>query len=180
MHSGRKIDACAPRIEAIWMGDIAAQLSKIALYNGATHCFFSEAHHAVIVADELAKGEGPLGALYGLLHDAHLTVRTANDGERQAVARAIYESIDLDWPVPDTINRALLHVHAKVVLAEIQQLATGWGDIVGVMLREGITPIRMVIKPMTWDRAQDRFIERLRGYAVAANLRPAPALEGLL
>lgn len=179
MSSGRQIDPRAPRANMVWMGDVAEHLAKMCIYNGGAHCFCSEAQHAVTVADEMAKVTDALGGLYGLLHDAHLAVRTQDDAQREGVMAAIFDALHLDWPMPEAINRALIIVHERVVLAEIQQL-TRWGDVALTMLREGIAPARIAIKPLAWDRALDKYNERLRGYAVAANLRPVPALEGIL
>lgn len=180
MQSGRQIDPRAPRPNMVWMGDVAAHLAKICILNGAPGCFCSEAQHAVHVADEMAKVTGALGGIYGLLHDAHLVVKTEDDAQRQSVMAAICEALDIDWPIPAPINRALLQIHSRVLLAEIRQLTPGWESIARTMEREGILEARISIRALSWDRAMDRFNERLRGYAVAANLRPVAALEGIL
>jgi hypothetical protein len=179
MFSGVRVDPAYPDPRKITMRDIAAHLSKLCLYNGATRVFYSEAQHAVIVATQMAQVEGPLAALYGLLHDACKAIPTDSEVNRANVARAVLEAMDLDWPTPPAITRALLHVHARVALAEMRQLLTGWDDAAKRMSDAGVVPAPLVIKPVSWDRAHDQFLDALRSHAVAAQVRHLPAMEGI-
>jgi hypothetical protein len=180
MHSGRQIDAAMPQPGAIWLRDIGVHLAKLCKFNGGTHAFYSEAQHATLVAAEMARHEGPLAGLYGLLHDAPLAIETCRVEDRDALSQAIVESVDLDWPLAPPFARALLHAHARVHLAEMKQLLTGWDGVIAALEREGVTAAAVIIRPLSWDRALDKFIDAVRGYAVAASIRPTPALWGIL
>jgi hypothetical protein len=179
MHSGTHIDVFRPQVATIRLKDIAAHLAKLCTYNGATNSFYSEAQHACIVADHLAREEGPLAALYGLLHDAALAFDVPEPAQRCRLNVAVLEACDLDTRIPDTIIKALIHTHAKVVLSEMRQLLAGRESAIAAMERGGITPLRIVIRPITWDRAMDRFIDALRGYVIAAGIRPMPSFGDL-
>ena len=179
MRSGRKFNAKAPHPRMVFFGDIAAHLSKICMFNGAPDVFYSAAQHGIIVATEIAKIDGPLGALYGLLHNADRAVICSDELTRANVSRVIHEALDLDWPAPEATMRALAQVEARVDLSERLQLLRGWTETTGPALRAGVWPLRSIIKPMTWDRALDRWIETLRGFALAASIPNLPSLGDL-
>ncbi len=180
MHSGRKVDVAAPHPSMFSMRDIAAHLAKQCMYAGATQLFYSRAQRGVIAAGMMASLEGPIGALYGLLQNAHFAVDTADELSAAKVARAIHEAIDLDWPPPETITKALAQVLDRLELGEITQLMTGWSDRADELRRRHVIPLRTTIRPMTWDRAMDRWMEALTVHAVAANIPHLPALGEIL
>lgn len=181
MLSGARIDTARPRPSDIRMRDIAAHLAKRCMYHGATHNFYSEAQHAAILAAEVAKIAGEQAALYALLHAADDAVWMPDArAHGESMRRAIHEAIDLDWPVPVATARTIAQLHARLELAEMQQLLTGWDQQARALLLAGSWPLSKIIKPLPWDRALDQFIDALRGYAVRAGIRPCPALVDIL
>jgi len=180
MSSGRTFDVAKPHPSMVHFADLGAHLAKLCRFHGAPAQFYSEAQHAVIVAGEAAKLDGPLAALYGLLHNADRAFDCGDELTRANVRRVIHEALDLDWPAPGAILKAVAQVHARVDLSEKQQLLAGRQGEADQAIRAGIWPLRFIIKPLTWDRALDRWIETLRSNAIAANIPHLASLAGLL
>lgn len=180
MLSGRKFNSAAPHPSMVSFADIGAHLAKICMHNGAPAQFYSAAQHAVIVAQEVSKIDGPLGALYGLLNNAHLAVECGDELTRARVKQAIHEALDLDWPAPKTTTKAIAQAFARVDLAEKMQLLVGRQAETDKALKAGVLPLRGIIKPLPWDRALDKWIDTLRGHAVAACIPHMPSLGGVL
>lgn len=180
MLSGRTFNAAAPHPSMVRFADIGGQLAKINMHFGATAQFYSAAQHAILVAQEMSKVDGPLGALYGLLHNADMAVECRDELTRAKVKQAIHEALDLDWPAPKATVKALTQVHARVDLSEKQQLMTGRQVETERLIKAGVWPLRFIIKPLTWDRAADKWFDALRGYAIAASIPHMPSLGGVL
>jgi hypothetical protein len=179
MRSGLRISIAAPSPNMVNPRDLAEHLSKLCAHNGATYSFYSEAQHACIVAAELALLEGPLPALYGLLHNADLAVCPGLlPMDRSKVMRAIHEAFDLDWPIPIGIHIPLNKVHERVTLTEMRDLLAGRDDEIARMRSMGIQPLSKTIRPMAWDKATDKFLAELQIYTTMAGLPPI-ALRGL-
>jgi len=71
-YSGRQLDLDEVTVDAIFIEDIAAALSKICRFGAQTRQFYSVAQHALLVRDILVGDLGrPDLALYGLHHDSH-------------------------------------------------------------------------------------------------------------
>ena len=72
LESGAMVDLARPNPATITIRDIAAGLSKINRFAGATALPYSVAQHCCVVARILRDGGAGLETeLYGLLHDAH-------------------------------------------------------------------------------------------------------------
>lgn len=181
--SGRLVHLGAMAREDIGIRDIAASLSKLCRFSGATRTFYSVAQHSVLVADMLY--DDPIAACYGLLHDAHeayvgditrplrvlietmagedLVSHICNDAQR-----AIHSSLGLAWPVP-------ISIAAKVRHADDVALATEFRD-----LMEGDPPVglptawpRAITRTLSWDKAEDQFMDRFNALLPAARAAAA-------
>ncbi|MBN9568742.1 MAG: hypothetical protein J0H79_14170 [Alphaproteobacteria bacterium] len=180
MRSGARIVRAAPRVEAIRATDIAEHLAKQVMYGGATWGYYSKAQHAILVATEIAREEGALGAFYALLKDATDAFGAELPRERNPIIRAVYHAFDLDAPMPKPVQAALLVATANVALTERRQLLTGCDDEVSALEAQGAKPLRGMIRPLAWDRAMDRYIDALRINAAAAQLdQRRPVWEGI-
>lgn len=70
-YSGGMFWPLDPRAEDVKIEDIAHALSNKCRYNGHCSRFYSVAEHSVHIAEWLYKqGQGPVVALWGLMHDA--------------------------------------------------------------------------------------------------------------
>ena len=178
-HSGRRIIPGAPASSAVFAADLAEHLSKHSMYRGATRGLYTEAQHCAIVAGELAREQGAEAALYGLLHDAD---RAYSDWPVHAapLKAAIHRAFGLDWPMPASVAAALARIHAGVELTELRQLCAGCAPEIERLERAGAVPLKSLIRPLGWDRAQDRFVEALRCYAKLALPRDLDVFGGIV
>jgi hypothetical protein len=87
LYSGAAFDPSAPDASAIDLGSIAQALSCVCRYGG--HCeYFSDAEHAVLVANKLRKINAPLSIQFaGLHHDNHEGID--GFGDIQAPAKSL-------------------------------------------------------------------------------------------
>ncbi len=167
-RSGHKINIGAPRKDLILARDIAEQLAKMPMYRGACLYDYKIAHHSVLVAKELARTDGPLAAMYALLHHAYLTYL---DNPQPSFMTVLHGAFDLDWPAPVEVQTAFRVAHDTVEMTELRHLCAGREIDVAAFERKNVKPLRGgLIKPLPWDRAMDRFTEALRVNAVAADL----------
>jgi hypothetical protein len=174
MSAAAKVAFPAPPIR---FADIAARLAKRCMYDGATQSFYSEAQHAVILASEAVRIGGPLAGLYGLLRMAHRAMPMISP---EFANGFIHAAIDLDWPAPLDTTRLLDAITARLELAELQQMVPGADAEIARRMAAGTTPLRRLLKPLSWDRAQDQFSGQLRALAVQALLPATPAMAGIL
>lgn len=169
--SGRRWYLLDPRPGDVHFRDIASHLAKICRFVGATGPFYSVAQHSLFVAAQLPPG---LRA-YGLLHDAHeayladisspfkKALRALGGGEALAalVSRAdaaIHEAAGLQWPPPPDVAEA---VHQ----ADLRAFATEWRDVGPSPNEPAPVPCRALgtrIRPQTWPKAEEAFVEELR------------------
>jgi hypothetical protein len=178
--SGATVDVEKPHPSMISARDIAQHLAKQCMYYGAPHSFYSVAQHSCVVAAELARTEGPLSAIYGLLHHADQAFAVLGELSRANLDRAIHEAFDLDWPAPIAITKAMNAVHHQVEFAELRHLLAGRQARIRELEAEGVLPLKGVIRPVAWDKALDRFLAELRIYATMANIPNMPAFGGIL
>lgn len=180
MRSGAQVSMEAPEPRMISARDLAEHMAKLCVHNGATYTFYSHAQHASILAHELALMDGPLAALYGLLHAAHKAVRLdMMPLTRSKVCRAIHEAFDLDWPVPNSIQVMMGLAHDRVEITEMRDLLQGRDEEIAAMARRGVQPLRVTIRALAWDKAHDRFLSDLRSFSTMAGLPNLPALGDL-
>jgi hypothetical protein len=182
---GIRIDLDAPDPGMIFAVDIAEGLSNITRWNGATRpSAFSTAQHSVLVADEMYRIDGPLAALYGLLHDGHeyiigdvsrtteawVRCGTALDAGRFKLDRAIHASFDLDWPPPASIARLLDRAHDSVVLAEMRDLCRGREPEIAMLEARNVTRIKTIIRPRALPITCELWLARCETYSAAAGI----------
>lgn len=180
MCSGSRVDIDQPHPRMIRARDIAQHLAKQCMYGGATQSFYSVAQHSCVVAQELARADGPLSALYGMLHHAPDAVASLAELPRAKLDRAIHEAFDLDWPAPIQITAAMAAAHKRVELAEARQLLAGRDLRIAELESQGVMPIKSPIRPIAWDKALDRYLAELRIYATMANIPQMPAFGDIL
>lgn len=169
--SGRSWRLLDPSPADVDFRDIAAHLARLCRFVGAGHTFYSVAQHSVLVASQLP----PNMRLYGLLHDAHeayladisspfkTALRALGGGEALAalVSRAdaaIHEAAGLQWPPPADVAEA---VHQ----ADLRAFATEWRDVGPSPNEPAPVPCRALgtrIRPQTWPKAEEAFVEELR------------------
>jgi hypothetical protein len=184
MRSGARLDASAPQIERLKIGDISEGLAKINRWTGSTVAPYSVAQHSLLVAEDMYREDGAQAALYGLLHDAHealigdITVTTEQaldlilPGAAGAIAtlkdgidRMIHLRLDLDWPMPAPIRNGFAISHARVAASEARDLLIGCDD-----LCTGETLKRKIV-PLGWTRADADWQAMLSRYAALCGLR---------
>jgi hypothetical protein len=176
-RSGRRLNLAGPRKDMVTVEDIAEHLAKQPMYLGGTWGFYSVAQHSVLVASEVARTEGPLAALYALLH--HAGEAYARD-PRTSFVRFLHGAFDLDWPQPKPFIQAIAHAHDCVELTERRQLMNNCGAEIAMLEARGAKSLRGMIKPIGWDRALKPYLDALRVNAVAAQLPKLPVWGALL
>lgn len=170
-QSGRGLDLLSPDPGQITIRDIASHLAKICRFSGACRTFYSVAQHSVLVAT-LLRDRGPLTALYGLLHDAHEAylgdiTRPAREalgalGEgampfqwlEERLDAAVHAAIGIAWPLDPSTRRTIGEADMRALATEKRDLMPDEPDWPGLP-----APWRAVIKPMSWERAEQRFCE---------------------
>lgn len=183
---GFRLDLLAPDPRLIFAVDIAEQLAKINRWSGATTAPFSVAQHCLLVAAEMARLDGPLAGLYGLMHDAHepyigdITITTENALElgprlltlRDRLDAAIAAAFDLDWPMSGELKGLLDLAHERVVLTERRDLMIGQDDFLRAATEAGIRPLPSRIIPFsTWTRADAEWRGMLERFMALAGIR---------
>jgi hypothetical protein len=177
MHSasGRRVPLVNTPVEAISIRDIAAHLSKICRFAGATQVFYSVAQHSVLVSNLMAE-YGPHAQMYGLLHDAHeayigdipqpvkdLLNRSLGLGGEWLplydltgdLDRAIHTRAGLVWPPQPATCKAIRHADLRALATEKRDLMAegpSWGADLPA-------PWRASIKPQNWLKAEEKFLE---------------------
>jgi|SRR5262245_1760859 len=200
-RSGTLVDLMSPRPAMILAADISEGLAKINRWAGASSHPFSVAQHSIEVAHALEKTDGPLAALYGLLHDAQEYVtgdvleptrgaieRVAGPafggaltGLRDKLDSVIHRALDLDWPRPDTIERAFVIAHARVVAAEVRDLLPSTIPRTAFVSDGAATaePVQHKLRPFpTWVHADAAFRHALAAYVSACCIKRTRAFAG--
>lgn len=196
-RSGTLVDLLRPEPALIFAADIAEALAKVNRWAGATSSPLAVAQHSLCVAREMEAADGPLAALYGLLHDAHEFVigdvlestrlalnkiigsqfSDALDDLRERVDLAIHRAFDLDWPRPEPVERLLVIAHARVVATEIRDFLPG-----KLKRSQFVTdaaanaaPLKYKLAPVDWIRADAEFKDALARYVTACGIKQTQA-----
>ena len=180
--SGLRVSLLNPHPQVITIRDIAHHLATTNRFCGAARVPISVAQHSVHVAELLERsGAGPRLALLGLLHDGHEAYLhdiatpakraifgpedvTAYDYRCRIFDEAIRLSLGLEAP-SDAEAQAVKHM-------DHVSFATEWRDL---MPEEEPCPIdarpdSRRIKPLAWDKAEDKFFTTYERLALAAGL----------
>lgn len=193
--SGRAVTLSRPAPDAISIRDIAAHLSKICRFAGATSTFYSVAQHSVLVAQLLA-AHGPAAQMYGLLHDAHeayigdipqpvknlLNLALGMGAEWTplydlwtGLDATIHERAGLAWPIGANTRAAIRHADLRALATERRDLLADarpgtpeWDDLP--------EPARAAIKPWPWAKAEEKFLETYDELAILNGLPSFGAL----
>lgn len=184
--SGREVNLLGPQPEDINWYDIAEALAKQARFNGHTpNACYSVAQHCVLVADALP----PAHRLAGLLHDAQeaymgditrpvkeaMKALKCDYGLRRIadlLDEAIFAAAGLTWP-PSIATMDAVHAMDRRLLAT---------ELRDVMAPEfGATPSAFVplpirIKPWSWPKAAEQWLDRFYRYRSEINPTVAGAL----
>lgn len=191
--TGKMIDLLDPKAGDIDFAVIAEHLSKANRYCGATRgIVYSVAEHSVRCADAaLLKGDGNLAA-YLLCHDMHEAflgddttpkkralahiaetqfgalaghIRQSFDALTDRLDVAIHEAAGLSWPPNSGLQAAIKRFDTIM-------LATEWRDLMQCELPYdfGVPPLPHPIAPMSWQAAEQAFLDRCRALL--------PALRG--
>lgn len=197
--SGLFVDLLAPEPSRILAADIAEGLAKLNRWTGSTPgAAFSVAQHSLVVAELMAREDGALAGLYGLLHDAHeyligdlpeptrAALSACSGGEFDALLaalrgrldRAIHAAFGVDFPRAPGMDALLAECHARVKATEVRDLlsdAFAASDFAedGEALAE---PLKVKLVPFnSWVTAESRFKAGLRIYHAQAGIRRTPA-----
>jgi 5'-nucleotidase len=197
-RSGYFIDLLAPDPDRIVVRDISEGLAKINRWSGSTSSPISVAQHSLLLADLMMKEDGPLAALYGLLHDAHeYVIGDITEPTRIALERligpelddclhrircgldiAIHSALELDWPRSRAIDQLLNACHARVVATEIRDLHADNFEAADFATEEMriAAPLKLKIVPFfTWIKCESAFREALGRYHAQAGIRKTRA-----
>lgn len=186
--SGQRLNLLVAPTAHILAADIAEHLARINRWSGAAP--FSVATHSCYVAGEMARADGPLAAVYGLLHDAHEYVlgditesavsalahhepriRHAIEALKQSLDRTIHDAFGLDWPRPDTIERVLNFAHDRVVMSEFRDLLHRCDDHLRAYAARGVKPLEARLRTVaSWADAADRWLSDLNKYSALSGL----------
>lgn len=174
--SGRAVPLVRTPAVAISVRDIAAHLSKICRFAGATRVFYSVAQHSVLVSTLMAE-HGPAGRLYGLLHDAHeayvgdipqpvkhlLNHALGLGGEWLPLSdlvsdldAAIHAAAGLAWPPSPAMRKAIDHADMRAVATERRDLIADCPMWTNADLPP---PWRAAIRPQAWLKAEEKFLD---------------------
>jgi hypothetical protein len=183
LSSGKAFDLLQQDHRQVDIRDIANHLAKTTRFGGATRreYFYSVAQHSVHVAEALKK-HPPLVQLLGLLHDAH----EAYIGDQITPCKKVFEGFDvynaradIETVIQRTIHRALRlperpsqHFLDLIQVADMAVLATEVRDICADSERTWTTltepPLKKPIVPWTWQRAEEKFLQKFNDLSVAA------------
>lgn len=188
--SGAQIDLLAATSKLIRVSDISEGLAKLNRWTGATSWPLSVAEHSVLVGAHMAKVQGPLAGLYGLLHDAHeyligdLTEPTARALEhvvgpsfavslallRERLDAEIHRAFGIGWPRPPGVQNLFVVCHRRVTATEVRDLlastAKDFARYIG-----NAPPLPTVLVPCrTWVQAEAKFKDALSLYLEQAGL----------
>lgn len=181
-QSGLRVSLLNPHPQVIAIRDIAHHLALTNRFCGATLFPYSVAQHSVIVAELLEKtGAAPRLALLGLLHDAHEAYLhdLTTPAKRALFGADAINNYDYRCRVFDTAIRESIglteptEIEADAVAAmDLIVFATEWRDL---MPDESpcpcdVRPSSLRIKPIAWDKAEDKFFKTYERLALAAGL----------
>lgn len=181
-QSGLKVSLLNPHPQVITIRDIAHHLALTNRFCGATLFPYSVAQHSVLVAEFLEKtGAGPRLALLGLLHDAHEAyLHDISSPAKRALFGAenintyAYRCRVFDAAIREAIGLAEpTEIETDAVHAmDLVVFATEWRDL---MPDESpcpcdVRPASTRVKPIAWDKAEDKFFKTYERLALAAGL----------
>lgn len=195
MHtaSGRSVRLLRPDADSISIRDIAAHLSKICRFAGATQSFYSVAQHSILVSNLMAN-YGPEAQLYGLLHDASeaytgdipqpvkaLLNAAVGLGSEWLPLRDLFTGLDeailtrvgLPFPVPQNLRHALHHADMRAMATERRDLLSE-AVAGGPKWQDMPAPWRASIKAWPWPKAEEKFLELFDDLAAMCGV---PGLE---
>lgn len=176
----RSVDIMAPDPAAIDIRFLAATLARINRYNGRTPLPYSVAQHSVLVATLLPARL----RRHGLLHDAHEAILGDTTSPMKAALRqltgidalarleaawdrAIHTALYLPWPLPGE-DAALIKA------ADMRALATEMRDLLDIPpARLPHAPDPTPIRPLTWVKAEERFLDTWQRLTDAATFLTA-------
>lgn len=195
-YSGRQLDLDACTADEIFVGDIAAALSKICRFGAQSQVFYSVAQHAVLVRDILVEDLGrPNLALYGLHHDSHeaftgdlpspLKAKINEEGDDvydrlcAQLDLAISEALGFMIPAKGSADYAVFkRADETALLLEARKLLHDRGTGVqqqlvrrGVVIADVESAARLLREPLTCGDAETSFLDA-HDAAVAARLSP--------
>lgn len=140
MHNGNLFDFNSPETYKTTVHEIAAHLSKIPRFGGATRNFYSVAQHAVYVSQLVQQKHGHFAAYYALHHDDHeaffgdwltplknyVFERTGIDVADELadkIDRLVYEDVlKLGYPIPPHFVAAIKEADWQMYITEGRQL----------------------------------------------------------
>ncbi|MBP7336909.1 hypothetical protein [Niveispirillum sp.] len=175
IDADRAVDILSPDPAIIDIRFIAATLARINRYNGRTPIPYSVAQHSVLVASLLPARL----RRHGLLHDAHEAILGDTTAPLKAALRhltgidalarleaawdqAIHAALGLSWPLPGP-DAALIKA------ADMRALATEMRDLMDIPPRRlPHDPDTTIIRPMTWVRAEARYLDHWQRLTDAA------------
>ncbi|KKN15346.1 hypothetical protein LCGC14_0987070 [marine sediment metagenome] len=163
-YTGRKFYPLDPRIEDIYIDDIAQALSLKCRFGGHCRTFYSVAQHSDLVSRKCRKEY----ALRGLMHDtaeAYLPdisaplkrdriIRPLLEIE-ESLIRLIFKKFHLKYPLPKNIDEA----DKRLCMSEGRDLMY---DISEWKLGKIYKPYQMKIKPVGPELAKKMFMARFR------------------
>ena len=175
LDSGARLDLLTPDPAVLDLAEIGFALARICRFNGRTDRHYSLAEHSMLVAENLPREI----RLYGLLHDAHealigdviAPVRAAlaalGAGEafgeiETRMAQAVHLRAGLEFPPPREVSAAVDNADRRALATERLQILAeparrGWGEDLP-------PPFPVTLRGLSWTRAGERFLERLRAY----------------
>jgi hypothetical protein len=191
LYSGARLDFMAPRKETIFLRDIAECLSRTdAAF--ADSGFYSLAQRSSILAEQIAKSEGPHAACYALLWYAGLAlIRSLSPfdlcgdglgGMRRSydqLMEVAHDALDIDWPVPVPASKAIHAVHQQLLLRELVTLRHNVDVEIMRLRHQGVVPLAAHLMPLPRERAFSKWVGTWKVMAHAACLPVTPAWQGL-
>lgn len=180
--SGAEYHLGKPNPGVVRIRDIAAHLSRINRWTGATMAPISVAQHSVLVAEVCEQAAGFEVALYGLLHDAAEYILGDDSRPKRAwleqhvgfdvIARLetrveadVFEQLGVEWPVPEVYRQLVADADDRVLATEHRDLMPDRCALFQVR------PLRRTINPWPWAKAEEKFLDK---YADLVAVTPYP------
>jgi hypothetical protein len=158
--SGRQFDPLNPKIDDIYLEDIAHSLSQICRFNGNTKKFYSVANHSILVMDCCPQENRKHALLHdsseSLLGDIISPLKESLGFERykdleKNIMNIIYERFNIDPKVPQIVkdfDTIILHT-------EMRDLT----NIPKEYIETNCFPLESYIIPMTSEQSYQEFMK---------------------